>query len=139
MAEPTPIAASAEGSPNFEETEGTDEVMCISPSTLATAIDQGRVDFARDIRGQLELLRYMRNKRTFVMEAPEVRQEMHLVWKLMIATAIAVTVTVIGAFLTVVAMLDRPLDPDPFVALLLLLSGSVLTATVVAIVRGDDR
>lgn len=126
--------------PNFEEMEGTGQaVRCIAPGTIATTIAQGRVDFARDIRGQVELLRYIRNSRPYVVDEQIATRGLHLIWRLMIATGAAVSIATIGAFMTVIALFDRPLDPNPFLSLVLLLSGLVLVVTVIAIVRGDDR
>lgn len=127
---------------NFEATEGTEVILDTTSNVLELATTQARVDIASNIRSQVEFLRDIRSSRDYIVEPSAIGEmaspgAMQLVWRLMIVTGTAAGITVIGAFLTVVAVLDSPLDPNPLIALSLLLFGMVLLATVVKIVRGD--
>jgi len=61
-------------------------------------------------------------------------------WRLVVATSLAAGITVAGAVLTVLSLLAKPSQPDPFVGVTLLFGGLGLFATlVVALRRGREN
>lgn len=101
-----------------------------------TAVSNRRISSgAGSIRAQLELLEYIRRARPVVVEPEGERTALHLAWRLVLATALAITVLTTGVTLTVAALSGASLRPAPLLALSVLLAGVVLTATLMAALR----
>ena len=124
----------------LEPSEGVDRPIDVAvPATFELATRQSGAEIGSDIRTQVEFLRTIRSG-THDLDTRrelEVPSAMRLVWGLVAATAIATSIVTVGGVFTVVAALGDGLDPNPYVALSLLLGGSVLCATVAKIVHGD--
>lgn len=72
-----------------------------------------------------------------LIQPVEARKTLHLVWRLVLATAFATGVLTAGMVLTAAALAGGSFSPNPLVALSVLFGGLVLTATLVAALRGD--
>lgn len=102
-------------------------VVALSNRTLSPSV--------ASLRAQVELLEHMRVSGATLVEPEEATKAIHLVWRLMLATSLAVATLTAGLVLTVAASLGGSLNPSPLIALSVLLGGAVLTLTVVAAVR----
>lgn len=119
--------------------EAADSVMLgvqFARADAVTAVSNRHISSAAgSIRAQLDLLEYMRRARPVLIQPERERTALHLIWRLVLATALAITVLTIGLTLTVASLGGASLHPAPLLALSVLFAGIVLTATLVAALR----
>lgn len=104
-------------------------------SRRAAAIRQ--TDYGQAVRAELQFVLSMRQLGQEYLASQPAIGPRALLWRLLASVAIGVSFFSCGLLLTVVAFLDVPMHPNPYVALALLLVGLTLCATVATAVHGQ--
>jgi hypothetical protein len=108
----------------------------IAPKRALTATMR-QPEFTQGISNQLEYVAHLsargeRYLRSHPFVAPHA-----VVWRLVAAVATASGIAAAGLTLFAVALTGRPFEPNPYIALAVLLVGLTLCATIATALRGD--
>ncbi len=107
------------------------------PATAAATLGSRSSLASDDVRAEIEYVVTMRQLGQQFDASHSRLAAGSLIARLAFAVSLVTTITVCGLLLFIVALLDVPLQPNPYIAFALLLVGLALSGTVATAVHGE--